>query len=146
MFNPKPRCPALVAVATTKSFLDAPDGGCIGLTSMRGASVTSAPNVVSARVATKATFLLLRPTIMTTDVVPRSKNSSERIIHAETMAVATPNWGICPSVGAVQYRANPGHTRCVRSRGTRASTFCRATYATPMRSPTMPAPDFCERE
>jgi hypothetical protein len=26
------------------------------------------------------------------------------------MAVATPNWGICPSVGAVPYRANPGHS------------------------------------
>ena len=43
--------------------------------------------------------------------------------------------------GPEKHRAN-----AVRSAGTRASTFCRATYATPMHSPTMPAPGFCEEK
>ena len=57
MLNPKPRCPALVAVATTKSFLDAPDGGCIGLTSMLGASVQL---IAGARPAGVKRYLVVR--------------------------------------------------------------------------------------
>src|SRR5262245_5323109 len=56
-------------------------------------AVARAPNVSAARIATKATVLLRGPSTITNDVVPSLGSSTERTIHAKTMAVATPNWG-----------------------------------------------------
>ena len=53
---------------------------------------------------------------LTHDVVPSLGSSTERIIHAETMSVAPPNWGICLSVGAVCRRTWRGASTSVSYR------------------------------
>ena len=52
------------------------------------------------------------------------------------------NWKAATPFGRVRGRANIGW-KIVQLGRIASPTFCRATYPTPMHSPTMPAPGFC---